>query len=117
MLACIYFIAMEREDGKSFVGETGRKTECNRSALIADYRTAAKCDFGGGPGYYSLPSDAVTWLREVITRRSIFYILVNHKYILHYHKRSYAKNVSRNILDIIPCQNICFLFLTVYNPS
>jgi hypothetical protein len=25
MLACIYFIAMEREDGKSFVGETGQK--------------------------------------------------------------------------------------------
>jgi hypothetical protein len=99
----MYFISVERVDGESFIAETGRKTKCNRSALIADHRTAAKCDFGGGPGYSSLPSHAVTWLTEVITRISIFFILVNHKYIFQCHKESYAKNVSQNILDMMYC--------------
>jgi hypothetical protein len=58
-------------DGGSFVGEIGRKTECNRSVLTADQRTAAKCDVGGEPGYCSLPGDTVTWLREIITRANI----------------------------------------------
>lgn len=62
---------MEMVDGESFAGEIGRKTECNRSVLTADQRTAAKCDVGGGPGYFNLPSDTVTWPREIITRANI----------------------------------------------
>lgn len=62
---------MDVVDGESSVGEIGRKTECNRSVLTADHRTAAKCDVGGEPGYFNLPSDAVTWLREIITRANI----------------------------------------------
>ena len=80
---------MERVDAGSFVGETGRKTECHRSVLIADHRTAAKCDFGGEPGYVSLPSNAVTWLeRSIHGQTYLLLTLVNYKYLFHYRQKN-----------------------------
>jgi len=88
-MICIYFDAMERVDGESSVGEIRRKTECYRSVLIADHRTTAKCDFGGEPGYFILPSDAVTWLdRSLHGQTYVLLTLVNYKYLFHYRQKN-----------------------------
>jgi hypothetical protein len=98
MMTCIYFDATERVDGESFVGEVGRKTECHRSVLIADHQTAAKCDFGGEPVYFTLPSDAVTWLeRSLHGQTHVLLTRGNYKYLFHYRQKEFMSKMYHEI--------------------